>query len=285
MNRLIVVGSPRYDGRSAHLAEALFESCIDECPDDELSLASVASLNIEPCTACDACRFGLLDDKCDEEGKPRRCIIDDDMGELYGLIDDADEVIVVSPVYFAGPPAQLKALLDRLQPYFWTDARIQPKRPATLHVIGEGGDPHGFEPLVGTVRSALSCAGFALDQVFDWVGKIDEDGEITAEAAVHTSGASLNTEEADAVAQADPAETPVRDKPVLRISQDTKSPQGDRSKQGEQDGKPRKRKGGGHTDNQHTPRGTQQGKKRSGRQGARQDRQGRHQGGGGKSHG
>ena len=37
MNRLIIVGSPRTDGRSAHLADLLFESCIDECPDDELA--------------------------------------------------------------------------------------------------------------------------------------------------------------------------------------------------------------------------------------------------------
>ena len=88
---------------------------------------------------------------------------------------------MVSPVYFAGPPAQLKALLDRLQPYFWSDARAGAKRPAVLHVVGEGGDPHGFEPLVGIVRSALACAGFTLETVYDWVGKIDENGQITAE--------------------------------------------------------------------------------------------------------
>ena len=44
MNRLIIVGSPRTDGRSAHLADLLFESCIDECPDDELALAPVSTL-------------------------------------------------------------------------------------------------------------------------------------------------------------------------------------------------------------------------------------------------
>ena len=46
MNRLIIVGSPRIDGRSAHLADLLFESCIDECPDDELALAPVSTLAI-----------------------------------------------------------------------------------------------------------------------------------------------------------------------------------------------------------------------------------------------
>ena len=46
MNRLIIVGSPRTDGRSAHLADLLFESCIDECPDDELALAPVSTLRL-----------------------------------------------------------------------------------------------------------------------------------------------------------------------------------------------------------------------------------------------
>ena len=50
-------------------------------------------------------------------------------------------------------------------------------------MVGAGGDPHGFEPLIGTVRSALSAAGFAVELVLDWVGKIRAaDGEITADA-------------------------------------------------------------------------------------------------------
>lgn len=40
MNRLIIVGSPRVDGRSAHLADILFETCIEECPEDEACLGS-----------------------------------------------------------------------------------------------------------------------------------------------------------------------------------------------------------------------------------------------------
>lgn len=89
---------------------------------------------------------------------------------------------VVCPVYFASVPAQMKALLDRLQPYYFTDLRTRPKRSAVIHVVGAGGDPHGFEPLIGTVRSALSVAGFAVELVLDWVGKIRADGEITADA-------------------------------------------------------------------------------------------------------
>ena len=190
MNRLIIVGSPRTNGRSAHLANMLFETCIEECPDDELALAPVSTLNVAGCTGCDACRGNIAklvefgEEAIDDDFAP--CVIDDDMQEIYELIDAADEITVVSPVYFAGPPSQLKALLDRLQPYYWTNARAEEKRPAVLHVVGEGGDPHGFSALVSIVRSALAVAGFRLETVFDWVGRIDNNGEITAEAEVRS---------------------------------------------------------------------------------------------------
>lgn len=195
MKRLIIVGSPRVEGRSGALADLLFESCIEECPEDEVFLAPVSTLDIAGCNACDFCKRKangqltedeLADDEAfeaqrAEDEAPRRCAIRDDMDDIYPLLEAADELIVVAPVFFAGPSSQLKALLDRFQPYFWTRTRAR-KRPCTLHVVGEGGDPHGFDPLVGCVRSAAAVAGFRLDRVLDWVGKIDETGEIVAEA-------------------------------------------------------------------------------------------------------
>ena len=171
MKRMIIMGSPRAAGRSAHLAEMLFEACIDECPDDELSLAPVSELDIAGCIGCGAC----------EHSEGHTCIIDDDMTEIREIMDEADELTVVSPVYFSGAPSQFKALLDRFQPYFWTWERGGARRPMTLHVIGEGGDPNGYEALISEVRSAGAVAGFRLERVVDWVGKIDESGEITAE--------------------------------------------------------------------------------------------------------
>ena len=195
MKRVIVVGSPRSKGRSAHLAEMLFEANIDECPEDEIFLVPVSEVEVGPCVGCGACRKKMEVILRDEDGNEvseskHRCIFDDDMQTLYDLLDDADELIVVSPIYFSGAPAPMKCVLDRLQPYFWAsrevalEERLANKRPATLHVVGEGNDPHGFDPLVSEVRSATAVAGFRLERVLDWVGKIDESGEIIAEATV-----------------------------------------------------------------------------------------------------
>ena len=198
MRRLIIVGSPRVNGRSAHLAEMLFEANIDEHPEDELFLVPVSEVEIGPCIGCNACRkmsgVILKDDEGAEVTVQRhRCVFDDDMQTLYDLIDEVDEITVVSPVFFSGAPAPMKCVLDRLQPYFWArlDAReaaangiapLPEKRPLTWHVIGEGGDPHGYDALVSEVSSAFAVADFRLERILDWVGKIDESGEITAEA-------------------------------------------------------------------------------------------------------
>ena len=195
MKRVIIVGSPRAKGRSAHLAEMLFEANIDECPEDEIFLVPVSEIEVGPCVGCGACRRKMEVISRGEDGSEvseskHRCIFDDDMQTLYDLLDDADELIVVSPIYFSGAPAPMKCVLDRLQPYFWAsrevalEERLANKRPATLHVVGEGNDPHGYDPLMSEVRSATAVAGFRLERVLDWVGKIDESGEIIAEATV-----------------------------------------------------------------------------------------------------
>ena len=194
MNRMIIVGSPQMFGRSAQLAQQLFDACIEDCPDDGVTLASVASLDIEPCIGCGACGERPNDEALTEvlkdaegaEEDERRilysCPKEDDMADVAEALDAADELLVVCPLYFAGPPAQMKALIDRLQPYCHSSLRKGELRPAALHVIGDGKTPHGFRPLAEILGSALTCAGFRLTTVLDWTGKMTEDGEIIADA-------------------------------------------------------------------------------------------------------
>lgn len=182
MKHLIVSGSPRARGRSAGVAEALRFAYEGVDPNDNPTLVSLADVRISPCTGCESC--------ANNRGRRSElyCIISDDMLRVRSLLNECDELALVSPVYFAGAPSQLKAFLDRLQPYYYANWRAKPKRPASLYVVGEGSDPHGFGPLVGEVRSALSVAGFALGSVHDWVGLVDPDGALPTGANVLTGG-------------------------------------------------------------------------------------------------
>lgn len=150
---VVLCGSPRVGGRSARLAREIAGVQAAAHPRDYVVSLSVADADVHGCVGCGACRTS------------GECVFDDDMASIWEVLADADELHLVSPVYFAGPPSQLKAVLDRLQPHYWRGTRRAPKRPAHLHVVGEGGDPHGFEPLVTICRSALAVAGFRLETI------------------------------------------------------------------------------------------------------------------------
>lgn len=162
---LIVNGSPRINGKSARVVRMLIAQLEATQPEVELGLFEVATSQIEGCNGCEFCETAGA------------CIYNDDMTGLIEQLDSVQRVLMVVPIYFAGAPSQAKAMLDRMQPYFWpylkrkrTGQPLPPKRPLTLFIVGDGGDPHGYEPLVASVRSSMALAGFAIEEVVPLVG-------------------------------------------------------------------------------------------------------------------
>lgn len=162
---LIVNGSPRVNGSSARVVKLLSALIADRRPDVALSAFEVGTCDVLGCNGCDYCR---TDDEC---------IMSDDMTDLLDTLEAAERVILVTPIYFAGLPSQTKAVLDRLQPLYWRyrereEAGVPqpPKRPLSLFVLGDGGDPHGYDPLVATVRSAFAVARFEVAATVPLVG-------------------------------------------------------------------------------------------------------------------
>lgn len=193
---LVINASPRKTGKCATLARLVASqvrydcACVfDQIPDtdadegsqqadvlggEEPALVHVADLDINPCRGCNGC----------EDTPGNACVIRDDMDDVMDMLDEAQRLIIVSPVFFAGPPSQLKALLDRLQPHFYRGTRSGQKKPAELYVVGDGGDPHGFAPLETICRSALAVAGYRFEAVHPCIGvdKQDLPGFVEQEA-------------------------------------------------------------------------------------------------------
>ena len=94
-------GSPRTRGNT----NMLLSTFLDEA--ERLGAhthdVNVARLQISPCEECGT---------CEEEGF---CPIDDDMQQIYSLLRQADIIVMATPVFFYGPTAQMKALIDRSQ--------------------------------------------------------------------------------------------------------------------------------------------------------------------------
>ncbi len=182
---LVIVGSPRRFGVSIRYADRLALELGGA--DARVEQWRMAEALVGGCVACEECRHHAVRRTAERIEMPLKphCAIKDDMQSLYAMLDATDEVHVVSPVYFAGPPGQFKCVLDRLQPYW--ELRCGPaapprdphevKRFATLHVIGAGGDPHGFAPLETIVRSSFGAAGFVLIKTIDCIGWGQPDAE------------------------------------------------------------------------------------------------------------
>ena len=160
---LVLVGSPNKDGRSAKLARGLAEELREIGL--RVCLYPLAEYPVAACTGCNMCT------------RSGECVIaGDGFGVLSRHMDSCAAAVIVAPVYFAGPSGWLKAALDRCQVYwarrYMLGQDVPEYRAAHLVVIGEGGDPFGYEPLVTICKSALNSTGLRVteDTVHDFVG-------------------------------------------------------------------------------------------------------------------
>lgn len=100
MKILGIVGSPRKNGNTEILMKEALKMARDAGCETEMFLVSEKQV-----AACDACGT------CFEVGS---CVVQDDMQELYDLMESANGIIIGSPVYFGSVSAQTKAIMDRM---------------------------------------------------------------------------------------------------------------------------------------------------------------------------
>jgi multimeric flavodoxin WrbA len=100
MTRIVgISGSPRTGGNTELLVKEALGAAAEENVQTEF--ISLAGKRIEPCDACGSCE------------RARRCHIEDDFEAIYARVEDADGIIIGSPVYFGSATPQVKALIDR----------------------------------------------------------------------------------------------------------------------------------------------------------------------------
>lgn len=100
VNVLGILFSPRPKGNSAALLEAFLEGA--RAAGAHTELVFFHSLNVSCCDGCNACRKGA-----------DRCIVRDDMQQVYDKLAAADVIAQSSPVYLDHVTAQAKIFLDR----------------------------------------------------------------------------------------------------------------------------------------------------------------------------
>lgn len=100
MKTLIFNGSPRKNGDTASLLKVVTGKL-----DGEVKVVNAYTCGISPCIDCRYCL------------KHNGCAIKDGMQEIYDYIQECDNILIASPIYFAELTGMLLALGSRLQTY------------------------------------------------------------------------------------------------------------------------------------------------------------------------
>ncbi len=184
MKTLILNGSPRPAGDTADLLKLLREQLRGE-----VKIVDAYRRDISPCVDCRYCR--------EHPG----CAIRDEMQEVYSWLEDCDNIVIASPIYFSQPTGRLLDVGSRLQTYycarfFRKETPIaKAKRGAVILVGGGGGRAERAYETAKILLRHMNCR-----DVFDLVCSHNTDALPAIEDAQAVEGvkkiaAFLNGEE------------------------------------------------------------------------------------------
>lgn len=145
MKIIVLKGSPNKSGSSAMLASSFIKGAAEA--GNEVVEFDVAHMNIKPCRGCVACGY---------EGP---CVQHDDMERIRAEILSADMIVFVTPLYYYGMSAQLKAVVDRFCSF---NSSISARRmKSALITAAWNSDDWTFEALAAHYRTLVRYLNFS----------------------------------------------------------------------------------------------------------------------------
>lgn len=150
LKTLILNGSPRIHGDTASLINRLIQSL-----EGEYRVVDAYRSNISPCVDCRYC--------WEHPG----CAINDEMQEIYSYLEDCDNIVIASPIYFSELTGKMLDLGSRLQTYFCgrffrkEKISIAPKRGAVILVGGGDGRMDKAYETACTLVHHMNCDNVA----------------------------------------------------------------------------------------------------------------------------
>lgn len=131
MKVLILNGSPRPHGNTAYALSQMEEVFAQEGIDSQI--IQVGNQSIRGCIACGSC------------AKKGQCVFDDLVNEVAPKLQEADALVIASPVYYASANGTLISFLDRL--FYSTPFSKAMKVGASVVVARRGGCSSTFDEL------------------------------------------------------------------------------------------------------------------------------------------
>ena len=154
MNLLAVIGSPRKGKSTDTLVDKAIEGVISKSPECKVKKIHLIEHNIEFCKNCLACRDSKTNDPV------ARCSIRDDMDHINQDILNSDLLIFGTPLYWYGPTAKMKLLIDRMRP-FVANGHLKGKNAVVVVPSAEGAG--AWEPLIEMFRLSFEYLGMSFE--------------------------------------------------------------------------------------------------------------------------
>jgi len=149
---IVICGSPRPRGNTNTVVKWFVEEAKSLKAEVEVVDAAKLQYKANGCTACMSC----------QKSKKFECVIEDEASKVIARIPQFDAMGLATPVYWLGPSAQLKLLLDRTFALVKFDPKtgemLSPpdsrRKVMGLIATAGGGPEEGLELLDATFRAA-----------------------------------------------------------------------------------------------------------------------------------
>lgn len=105
MKILVLSGSPRPRGNTAAMVDAFARGARES--GHQVEIIDVCRKKIAGCMACEYCHQK-------GSGHERQCVQQDDMQAVYPLLDEAEMILLASPVYYHSFSGQLQCAINRI---------------------------------------------------------------------------------------------------------------------------------------------------------------------------
>ena len=156
MKILGLIGSPRKNSNTDLLVSAILEGARKNKYSTEK--VYLYQFEIKPCVDCKTCKIGNF-----------KCVLKDSMRELYNKLEKADVIVFGTPLYWYGPSAKMKLLIDRLRPYI-SSKHLKGKKAILVIPSEEGAD--ACNSTVGMFNSSckyleMNLIGVLLPKAYD----------------------------------------------------------------------------------------------------------------------
>lgn len=102
MNILVLNGSPRPHGNTAAMVAEFVKGAGER--GHKITVVPVCQKKIAGCLACEYCHT---------KGKGK-CVQQDDMQEIYPVLEEAEMMVLASPIYYHSFTGQLQCAINRI---------------------------------------------------------------------------------------------------------------------------------------------------------------------------